>query len=140
MKQTRWTTAVSLMLLLVMVIPSPAWSAPRGIFINQSTAKRLYADLRFYREDAAAKGRRLKLADADRTLLEQQGKILQEQVAGLTADKDIYRREAEQFKTLYTEADRQRVEAETSRPSRAVWFATGIAATVITFVTLTLTH
>lgn len=108
------------------------------IFFNYSTANRLYIDLDFAKKDSTDKIKRLTLCDKDRSLLENQVTLLGKKATGLQADKEVYRIESDRFQALYVTADKARVEAINSAPSRLRWFATGFVAALVTGIAVAL--
>ena len=117
------------MLLLVCLFSQaiPAQCAEK-IFFSYSTAQRLYVDMEFSKKDASDKVNRLTLCDKDRTLLENQTVLLDTKIAGLQADKAVFKKESDRFQALYVEADQGRVKAINDAPSRLRWFAAGVLA------------
>lgn len=115
-------------------IPAQSWSGEKGLFFNYSTAQRLYIDLRFYREDAATKGEKLQVVEQDRALCNESLKLQDDKINGLTLDKAEYLKEANQYKAFYIKADEARITAENSKPSRLVWFGSGVLATLTAIV------
>lgn len=81
---------------------------------------------------------RLGLCDQDRTLLEQKANLLGQKVDGLQLDKAEYKKEAEQYKAEYIRADKAKVEAENSKPSRMRWFIIGFLTAAATAIAGTL--
>lgn len=114
----------------------PSWSAEQGIFFTYSTAQRLYTDLRYHREDAEVGRGLLALAQADRKLLEEQVAEFDKKIGGLELDKAAYRQESDRFQALYVQADKDRVKAENSAPSRLRWFGAGAATCLAVLLTL----
>ena len=124
MKQKNGLRATSTLLLTCLCLQAiPAQCA--DIFFNYTTANRLYVDLKYTKQSAADKEKRLQLCDQDRKLIEKQVGLLEQKATGLQADKDAYRAESDRFKTLYIKADQDRIDAENAAPSRFRWFAAG---------------
>ncbi len=115
---------------------APSLSAEKGIFFTYTTAQRLYADLKYYREDSIAGKGLLTLAQADRKLLEQQVAELDKKIGGLELDKIAFRQESDRFQALYVQADKDRVTAENNSPSRLRWFGAGAASCLAVLLTL----
>jgi len=131
---------VLLICFVVTVTVAPSWSADqskvKGLFFSYSTAQKLYGDLKYQRENAAASGKLLTLAGADIKLLEHQTVEQEKKIAGLELDKSSYRQESDRFQALYVQADKDKVEAENAAPSRLRWFGAGVATAITVVLTL----
>ena len=64
-------------------------------------------------------------------MLERKTAIQGEKIAGLELDKAAYLKESTEYKALYVKADEARVTAENSKPSRLVWFLTGVGTALV---------
>lgn len=113
-----------------MAIPVP--SSGEEICFKPEQAAKLHADLTYFRESERAWKAKYSLLERDRVMLERKTAIQGEKIAGLELDKAAYLKESTEYKALYVKADEARVEAENSKPSRLVWFASGVAAGILT--------
>ncbi|KAA0888789.1 hypothetical protein [Oryzomonas rubra] len=118
------------------VIPAQSLRAETGIFFQYSTATKLLTDLRYNKQAAAAYQQKYSLCDKDRALLVSNEAALTAKVDGLEKDKGIYKKEAEKFQALYTDADKARIKAETQAPSRLTWFTAGAGAVLLSIVAI----
>lgn len=114
---------LQLMVCVMFLSPAPSLAAD-GLFFGYTTAQRLYIDM--------------EQCSQERTLCNESEGLLTEKVTGLTLDKEEYRKEAEEYKGAYQKADEARIKAETSRPSRLVWFMSGVLVTLGTILGVTL--
>lgn len=73
----------------------------------------------------------IKTCSIETPLLKQTIELYKKKTEGLEKDKAEYKSQSSQYKKLYIEEGELRQKAESSKPSRAVWFTTGAVASAV---------
>jgi hypothetical protein len=90
----------------------------------------MMVDITYSKKEIADKAGRITLCNIDRSILEDQKKLITAKVEGLQLDKATYKLESDRFQSLYVSADEARIAAVNAAPSRMLWFIAGVAVTM----------
>lgn len=123
---------IALIVLLTFTTSTCFAAGQPGIFFNISAARKLDADLKFYKEDAKTAKEKLTLIDKDRQLANTEVEKLKFKSTSLQEDLQIVIKAKDDYKNLYVKADDARLKAEENSPSRMTWFGVGFVSAAIT--------
>jgi hypothetical protein len=102
-----------------------------GIFFNVSSSKKLAADIDFYNKTIINNNAVIvKLKDANVNLLDL-SKEYKTKTEALILDKGVLLARGDNFEKIFNTCSKELNECIESRPSRAVWFGSGVIASLV---------
>lgn len=114
-----------------MSIPTQSLAASEGIFFNISSARKLAADIDYYKiKKATDKVIIDTLKESNNKLLEL-STVHEDKIVEIEKDKVIYKIRGDKFEDLFTKCSSSLQDCENSKPSRLVWFSSGVIGTLV---------
>ena len=112
--------------------------AEQQVCLSFNSAKKLYIDYKFVQKQYSTCNQSLLISNQSIDLLETKSNDQQVIIDGLVKDKTYFKQESDNFKDLYTKADKERVKAIENKPSALRWFSIGAVTSVIAFIAMML--
>lgn len=102
-----------------------------GIFLSQSSAKRIVTDLRYCNEKLPNTVRALSICDKEVDNLKEQKRVLNMKISGYEKDITALEKTEKDYKDKYAETAKKLEASENDKPSRLTWFGVGFISALI---------
>lgn len=119
------------MILGILIQSSIVSAAEKVIILDQKSAAKITSDIEYYKLKDNLQTQQIDEYKSIKSNLEEESKLKDSKIQGLTKDFQIQQERADKFQDAYTKTSKELIDEKIDKPSRYTWFSTGFISAII---------
>lgn len=119
------------MILGILIQSSIVSAAEKVIILDQKSAAKITSDIEYYKLKDNLQTQQIDEYKAIKSNLEEESKLKDSKIQGLTKDFQIQQERADKFQDAYIKTSKELIDEKIDKPSRYTWFSTGFISAII---------
>lgn len=119
------------MILGILIQSSIVSAAEKVIILDQKSAAKITSDIEYYKLKDNLQTQQIDEYKSIKSNLEEESKLKDSKIQGLTKDFQIQQERADKFQEAYSKTSKELIDERNEKPSRYTWFSTGFISAII---------
>lgn len=119
------------MILGILIQSSIVSAAEKVIILDQKSAAKITSDIEYYKLKDNLQTQQIDEYKSIKSNLEEESKLKDSKIQGLTKDFQIQQEIADKFQDAYIKTSKELIDEKIDKPSRYTWFSTGFISAII---------
>lgn len=119
------------MILGILIQSSIVSAAEKVIILDQKSAAKITSDIEYYKLKDNLQTQQIDEYKSIKSNLEEESKLKDTKIQGLTKDFQIQQERADKFQDAYIKTSKELIDEKIDKPSRYTWFSTGFISAII---------
>lgn len=119
------------MILGILIQSSIVSAAEKVIILDQKSAAKITSDIEYYKLKDNLQTQQIDEYKSIKSNLEEESKLKDSKIQGLTKDFQIQQERADKFQDAYIKTSKELIDEKIDKPSRYTWFSTGFISAII---------
>lgn len=119
------------MILGILIQSSIVSAAEKVIILDQKSAAKITSDIEYYKLKDNLQTQQIDEYKSIKSNLEEESKLKDTKIQGLTKDFQIQQERADKFQEAYSKTSKELIDERNEKPSRYTWFSTGFISAII---------
>lgn len=120
-----------LMIMGILIQSTFVSAAEKVIILDQKSAAKLTGDIEYFKLRDQLQVQQIDEYKSIKSNLEEESKLKDQKIEGLTKDFQIQQERADKFQDVYSKTSKELIDVKANQPSRYTWFSTGFISAII---------